>query len=407
MFEFIVSTQAVDGDAAVAIAGTRAGATGVVDLQFHADPELVGGALRRVSDHSRGPWGVHVDDLELLQTVLAIEAEGLETVLVSAATVDELAALIAGAKAAQTRTLAVATSVAQAIAAQKAGADAVVAKGSEAGGWVGEEGAFVLLQRIVATLALPVYVQGGIGRHTVAAAYVGGAAGAVLDGQLLLTRESPLAAAARTAVAGMDGSETVLLGDQHGHAIRVYGRPGSTRVSALSDAAGRADSVAGWRAAARDVIAGAATADGLPPLGQDAALAADLGARFDTVAGVLTALRRAIADATASLAGGRNELAPDSPLAQSHGTRYPIVQGPMTRVSDSAEFAAAVAEAGALPFLALALMRGAGGRGAAAARRAELLRRPALGRRRPRLRRRRSCAPSSSRSSARIGRRSR
>ena len=328
-----------------------------MDLQFTTDPGLVDGTVRRMSEHSRGPWGVHVDDAGVMRTVFAAEPEGLETVLVSAATDDELASLIVDGRAAGRRTLAVATSVAQALTAQDAGADAVVGKGSEAGGWVGEEGAFILLQRLVATLSVPVYVQGGIGVHTVVAAYIGGAAGAVLDAQLLLTRESPLAAGARTAVAGMDGSETVLLGDQHGHAIRVYGRPGSARVSALSDAADRADSVAGWRAAARDVIAGSETANGLPPLGQDAALSADLGARFETVAGVLTGLRSALADATASLAGGDNPLAPDGPLASSHGTRYPIVQGPMTRVSDTAEFAAAVSEAGALPFLALALMR--------------------------------------------------
>uniref|UniRef100_UPI0039BFF6F7 SDR family NAD(P)-dependent oxidoreductase n=1 Tax=Lentzea alba TaxID=2714351 RepID=UPI0039BFF6F7 len=40
------------------------------------------------------------------------------------------------------------------------------------------------------------------------------------------------------------------------------------------------------------------------------------------------------------------------------GLRYPIAQGPMTRVSDQPAFAAAVAEGGALPFLALALMEG-------------------------------------------------
>ena len=45
-------------------------------------------------------------------------------------------------------------------------------------------------------------------------------------------------------------------------------------------------------------------------------------------------------------------------MAESHGTRYPIVQGPMTRVSDRADFALAVAEGGGLPFLALALLRG-------------------------------------------------
>src|SRR5204863_473790 len=51
-------------------------------------------------------------------------------------------------------------------------------------------------------------------------------------------------------------------------------------------------------------------------------------------------------------------LAEGSPLARAHGTRFPIVQGPMTRVSDTPEFAARIAEAGALPFVALALKRG-------------------------------------------------
>ena len=45
-------------------------------------------------------------------------------------------------------------------------------------------------------------------------------------------------------------------------------------------------------------------------------------------------------------------------MAKSHGTRYSIVQGPMTRVSDTAEFADAVSKGGALPMLALAMMRG-------------------------------------------------
>ena len=46
-----------------------------------------------------------------------------------------------------------------------------------------------------------------------------------------------------------------------------------------------------------------------------------------------------------------------SALAADNGTKYPILQGPMTRVSDVPEFAARVAEGGALLFLALALMR--------------------------------------------------
>ncbi|MFG3016744.1 SDR family NAD(P)-dependent oxidoreductase [Streptomyces cinerochromogenes] len=47
-----------------------------------------------------------------------------------------------------------------------------------------------------------------------------------------------------------------------------------------------------------------------------------------------------------------------SAMSRALGTRLPVAQGPMTRVSDQAGFAAAVAEDGALPFLALALADG-------------------------------------------------
>src|SRR5207244_4448204 len=90
--------------------------------------------------------------------------------------------------------------------------------------------------------------------------------------------------------------------------------------------------------------------------GQDICLAAPLARRFGSVAAILQAVgasvKQHIADALASSA-----LQENAPLAASHHTRYPIVQGAMTRVSDTADFALAVAEGGALPFLALALMR--------------------------------------------------
>ncbi|MEU9478577.1 SDR family NAD(P)-dependent oxidoreductase [Streptomyces sp. NPDC048191] len=51
-------------------------------------------------------------------------------------------------------------------------------------------------------------------------------------------------------------------------------------------------------------------------------------------------------------------LRPGSGMSRALGTRLPVAQGPMTRVSDQAGFAAAVAADGALPFLALALADG-------------------------------------------------
>ena len=74
-----------------------------------------------------------------------------------------------------------------------------------------------------------------------------------------------------------------------------------------------------------------------------------------------------------------------APLAQALRLRFPVVQGPMTRVSDSAEFAAAVADGGALPMVAFALLKGDAAR-APARGHEEAARRPPVGHRPARLR---------------------
>src|SRR5439155_16235251 len=75
------------------------------------------------------------------------------------------------------------------------------------------------------------------------------------------------------------------------------------------------------------------------------------------VAVVLAAFRKAASNHI-SMAASQEALRENAPLARVHRTTYPIVQGPMTRVSDRAEFCESVAAAGALSMLALALMRG-------------------------------------------------
>ncbi|WP_072016340.1 hypothetical protein [Neosynechococcus sphagnicola] len=69
--------------------------------------------------------------------------------------------------------------------------DGLVARGHESGGWVGEDAAFILTQKLLNTGTWPVYVQGGIGIHAAAACRAAGAAGVVLDDQLWLMPESP------------------------------------------------------------------------------------------------------------------------------------------------------------------------------------------------------------------------
>ncbi|HEX6403980.1 MAG TPA: SDR family NAD(P)-dependent oxidoreductase [Pseudonocardiaceae bacterium] len=219
------------------------------------------------------------------------------------------------------------TSVAQAHTAIQAGAAGLIAKGAEAGGRVGITTTFVLLQQLLADplIEIPIWAAGGIGPHTAAAAIAGGAAGVVLDAQLALVTEADLPAEVAAAIRVMDGTETAVIGDH-----RLFTRPDLPVVDPESVAS---------RLGARHL--------GALPIGQDGALAGPLARQYVTAGGVVAAVRAAITEASRSA---------QSQAAQ--GWRPLVVQGPMTRVSDQAGFAAAVAAAGGLPFLALALSDG-------------------------------------------------
>jgi hypothetical protein len=153
------------------------------------------------------------------------------------------------------------------------------------------------------------------------------------------------------------GTETVALeAAEQNYYFRVLDRPGYRMVKALRQEAQtlspevlveRCLRACGWEDPTEQLV----------PVGQDIAFATSLAARFHTVGGIVTALQRSVRTYI-EVTARHGALEEGSPLAQSLGTRYPIVQGPMTRVSDSSAFAAAVAEAGALPVLALALQKG-------------------------------------------------
>jgi acyl transferase domain-containing protein/NAD(P)H-dependent flavin oxidoreductase YrpB (nitropropane dioxygenase family) len=240
----------------------------------------------------------------------------------------------------------------EADAALAAGADGLIAVGNEAGGWVGGETAFILLQRLLARTDRPVWCRGGIGPRSAAGCLAAGAAGVVLDGAILLARESGLPEETCRCLHSWDGSEPLLIRSGDGSAVRVYARRSSPALARLTEAA-RLGGETFLEAVRRDVGWGPGQAW---PAGQDSALAADLAGRYATVGGIVQAVVQAI-DAGLTAANERRPLAEDAPLALDHRCRFPILQGPMTRVSDVAPFAEAVAREGALPFVALALLR--------------------------------------------------
>ncbi|MGW3424414.1 SDR family NAD(P)-dependent oxidoreductase [Streptomyces phaeochromogenes] len=242
------------------------------------------------------------------------------------------------------RVLVEVTDLEQALAAVRAGAHGLIARGSESGGRTGELSTFVLLQHLLAEpgVDLPVWACGGIGPRTAAAAVAGGAAGVVLDSQLALLAEARLPEPAAAALRSMDGSETVVVG---GHRVLHRRGPDAPRVPAddpllVSGMLGAQD-----------------PRTQLLPVGQDGFLAARFAERWGDAGRTVRALTDSVRDAVRD-DGPAGALRPGSPMSRALGTRVPVAQGPMTRVSDQARFAAAVAGDGALPFIALALASG-------------------------------------------------
>lgn len=361
-FEVIAVTLAGHPDPAIAIAASRAGGIGVLDVEYTWDEKLVWGRLERLTRFVHQPFGIKVDGFGLHRLTQRSSAvpDRLQTLILACESPGEWVSDIRTLQQKGLRVLLESTSLHQARSAEEIGMDGVIAKGNEAGGHVSSETTFILVQRFMESLSIPVWAQGGIGPHTASACYVAGAQGVVLDSQLLLTRESPLSEALRSRVAVMDGSETTCLGSDIGLWFRVCTRLGTAAVrelEAAADALSRSglpkEELAGaWRNAIAPLVVRQPQERSLFLLGQDVGLAASMAQRYVTVGGVVEAIQSALGTHCQAAARLR-PLDEGSPLAASSGTRYPIFQGPMARISDVPDFALRVAKAGALPFMAV------------------------------------------------------
>jgi acyl transferase domain-containing protein/NAD(P)H-dependent flavin oxidoreductase YrpB (nitropropane dioxygenase family)/NADP-dependent 3-hydroxy acid dehydrogenase YdfG len=363
-FSFFALTPPWPVEPAIAIAACRAGCTGILDLEYVDDIAVAEAAIARLATFAARGFGLKIDAdrPEFFAQVEQSLPPELETVVLTGSDPGLVRQLM---HRLQLRGIAVwleTSDVRDAERAEVLGATGIVAKGNEAPGRVGNETSFVLLQHLLTQTSLPILAHGGIGRHTAAACYQAGAKGVVLDDQLLLVRESAASDKIKMLIGAMDGSESVAIAGRDGAAFRLYQNQRFPALSNLKRVASemfnteRTDGDFTWRAELRTRLASGAF-DNVPVLvGQDAAFAGSFARRYETVAGVFDGLRDAIVTHCRAAAAAR-PLAEGSPWARRHRTRYPIVQGPMTRVSDNPAFALAVANAGALPFLALALMR--------------------------------------------------
>ena len=209
------------------------GAKGYLDVEY-ATEQQAWEQLRRLELYAPGPFGIKVGpeappcwtpswrhSPRIVWNGSAWPGEG-----------GDLEQCIEGLKGRGRRILFEAVSLAEAQLGERLGVDGLILKGHEAGGRVGAETSFILLQRWRAQVErggnadLPVFVQGGVGPNTAAACAAGGATGVVLDAQLLLTRESSIPEEIRQRLTAFDGSETSCPGERLGVPYRVLSRPG-------------------------------------------------------------------------------------------------------------------------------------------------------------------------------------
>ncbi len=304
----------------------HAGALGILDLG--RDERLRIKALQKLEDWRisrygvRIPQGVTIDEKSLPDSAAVVVVEGN---CEFRNFIDNRIVLVQ------------VTSLKEAEIAQKGGAHGLIAKGAESGGRIGEKTAFILLQQLIQSVDLPIWVQGGIGIHSASACIAGGARGVVLDSQLALLRESVLNDDVKKVISVMNGTETTVV-----NGYRIFMRP-DLRQYQVPDIP------------VEDIISHLGGSDPTAeyiPVGQDGSFAKRFADEYVCAQNLVKAIYQAAAD-NPRVARELMPLKPSSSICEALGIEYPIFQGPMSRITDTPGFALKIAEAGGLPFMAL------------------------------------------------------
>ncbi len=237
---------------------------------------------------------------------------------------------------------------------------ALLLKGNEAAGKVSAYSSFILMQWYLEKTGYPVFVQGGVGMHTTAGLFAAGVSGIVLDSQLLLADEAPVAKKFKELLGTLDENDTTEIA-AGGDRYRVFAKLGTKIVKKLKqNAAALPEDKEGESAIYREIeqhIIGlddpeAAFVQSLFYLGQDAVFAKYFSKSTTALEDMIADFFRQTGEHL-DFVDAFDPVQPGTALAGEHGTTLPLIQGPMANISDNAKFAAKVFQAGALPFLAV------------------------------------------------------
>ena len=220
-FPFIQGGMANIATGEFAAACSNAGALGVIATGGMLKADLLHEQIRICKSLTDKPFGVNLMLMNPCADEMAkiIIDEGVQVVTTGAGTPGKY---IPAWKEAGVKVLPV---VAASILAKRlvnAGADAVIAEGTESGGHVGEMTTMALVPQVIDAVDVPVIAAGGIadGRQ-LAAAFALGACGAQVGTCLLVSKECPIHDNYKRALLKAKDSDTTVTGRSIGGPVRV------------------------------------------------------------------------------------------------------------------------------------------------------------------------------------------
>ena len=207
------------GTAELAAAVSEAGGLGIIGAGG-APASWVEEQIHKVKEKTDKPFGVNL-------MLLNPEADAIAELLVK----EEVKVVTTGAgnpekymeewKKAGVRVIPVVASTALAKRMEKAGADAVIAEGTESGGHIGETTTMALVPQVVDAVNIPVIAAGGIadGRQ-IAAAFMLGAQGVLVGTRFLVAKECTISQEYKNKILKARDIDTVVTGKRLGHPVR-------------------------------------------------------------------------------------------------------------------------------------------------------------------------------------------
>jgi len=177
-------------------------------------PERIAQMVSTIRQLTDRPFGLNLLLFEADEAIIAAVLAAHPAVFATAWAWPEqdLRSLFARAHAHGAKVMHMVSTVPEAQRAVEAGADLIVAQGTEGGGHVGLIGTMALVPQVVRAVApAPVLAAGGIADGAgLAAALMLGAEGALLGTRFLATPEAPLPASYKQAIIADDGHDTLL-----------------------------------------------------------------------------------------------------------------------------------------------------------------------------------------------------